>query len=74
MENNQAVSVSVPVFGLLGLVLVILKLTGTQPVADWSWWIVTMPFWFGIVIFIAFFILFAMFAIGVAILAALFGR
>lgn len=33
----------VNVFGLLGLLFVGLKLTGF---IDWSWWFVTMPFWF----------------------------
>jgi hypothetical protein len=36
-------------FMWLGLLFVILKLTG---VIDWSWWFVTMPFWGGAVFFI----------------------
>ena len=32
--------------GLLGIVFIVLKLTNT---ILWSWWIVTMPFWIGIV-------------------------
>lgn len=31
-------------FGLLGVVFVTLKLC---KVIDWSWWIVTLPFWGG---------------------------
>jgi len=33
--------------GLLGLIFVVLKLTG---VINWSWWWVTLPFWGGAVI------------------------
>ena len=37
-------SSGIGVFGLLGVSFVVLKLTGY---IDWSWWFVTMPFWFG---------------------------
>lgn len=33
--------------GLLGVVLVTLKLLGITVVASWSWWWVTAPFWGG---------------------------
>lgn len=36
--------------GLLALVFIVLKLTGT---IDWSWWWVTSPLWGGIVIVMA---------------------
>jgi hypothetical protein len=36
--------------GLLGVAFVVLKLTG---VIDWSWWLVTLPFWFGLAILLA---------------------
>lgn len=35
------------IFGLLGIVFVVLKLTH---VIDWSWWWVTFPFWGGLVL------------------------
>lgn len=45
---------NISVISLLGVVFVTLKLVG---VIDWSWWFVTMPFWFGFAIFfIIFFI------------------
>lgn len=51
MSNAKAnVTVNFPIFGAIGLILVILKLGGVAPVAAWSWWLVTMPFWIGIVI------------------------
>lgn len=31
-------------FGLLGIVFIVLKLTGF---IDWSWWLVTLPLWGG---------------------------
>jgi len=40
MSSNGGVGVA----GILGVVFVTLKLTG---VVDWSWWIVTLPFWGG---------------------------
>jgi hypothetical protein len=35
--------------GLAGVVAVILKLSGVAPVAGWSWWVVTAPWWVGLV-------------------------
>jgi phosphoglycerol transferase MdoB-like AlkP superfamily enzyme len=32
---------------LLGITFIVLKLTG---VIDWSWWLVTLPFWGGIAV------------------------
>lgn len=31
--------------GIVGIVFVVLKLLGVEPVAHWSWWLVTAPFW-----------------------------
>lgn len=47
MSNTASASASASsgglgAFGLLGVVFVVLKLTG---VIDWSWWWVTAPFW-----------------------------
>ena len=39
------------VFGALGMVFVILKLVG---VIDWSWWLVTLPFWGGLALLLVF--------------------
>lgn len=35
------------IFGICGIVLVVLKLVGVQPVAVWSWFWVLAPFWIG---------------------------
>ena len=42
--SNQTSSSGLGVVGLLGIVFVVLKLTGF---IDWSWWLVTLPFWGG---------------------------
>lgn len=47
MANSNSSSGGVGVFGLLGVAFVVLKLTG---VINWSWWLVTLPFWGGLVI------------------------
>lgn len=47
---NKAVSSGVNLTGLLGVVFVVLKLTGT---ISWSWWWVTLPFWGGTVLAVA---------------------
>lgn len=75
MSNAKTnVTVSFPIFGAIGLVLVILKLAGVAPVAAWSWWLVTLPFWFGIVLFVVALAVMAIVALFVFILAAIFGR
>lgn len=71
MSNAKtSVNISFPIFGAIGLILVILKLAGVEPVSDWSWWLVTLPFWFGIAVVAAFAA--AMLAFG-AIAAAIVG-
>lgn len=47
------------ILGLLGIVFVVLKLTG---VIAWSWWLVTLPFWGGLALAIALFLGVAIFA------------
>ena len=46
MSNNNN-SGGIGVIGLLGVAFVVLKLCG---VINWSWWIVTLPFWGGLVL------------------------
>lgn len=50
MGNSSSSSSSeVGVIGLLGVAFVVLKLTGF---INWSWWLVTLPFWGGFAIII----------------------
>lgn len=75
MSNTKTnVTLSLPIFGVIGLILVILKLGGVAPVAAWSWWLVTMPFWLGFAIFLAALVVFGIIALVVFLLAAIFGR
>lgn len=30
---------------VVGVVFIVLKLCGVQPIASWSWWWVTLPIW-----------------------------
>lgn len=53
-NNNQPTTVSLNVAGLLGVAFVILKLCG---VIDWSWWLVTLPFWGGLAIALVIFVI-----------------
>ena len=75
MSNTKTnVTLSLPIFGVIGLILVILKLGGVAPVAAWSWWLVTLPFWFGIALFAVVLAVMVIIALFVFILAAIFGR
>lgn len=75
MSNAKTnVTVSFPIFGAIGLILVILKLAGVAPVAAWSWWLVTLPFWIGIVLFVVALAVMAIIVLFVVALAAIFGR
>ena len=47
-EKSTSYNGGVGVMGLLGVVFVTMKLIGIEPVASWSWWWVTAPFWGGI--------------------------
>lgn len=42
MKATETSSTSFPIFGILGLIFITLKLTGH---ITWSWWWVLAPFW-----------------------------
>lgn len=42
MQNSSSSNSSIGFFSLLGIVFIVLKLTGY---IDWSWWIVLSPIW-----------------------------
>lgn len=52
-KATASASSSFPIFGLLGVVFVTLKLLG---IINWSWWWVTAPFWAPIAIVVAIFL------------------
>jgi hypothetical protein len=57
MSNSKNVTVNFPIFGILGLIFITLKLTGH---ITWSWLWVLAPFWIpisiGLLIFLIVFI------------------
>ena len=52
--------------GLLGIVFIVLKLCG---VINWSWWLVTLPLWGGLVLAVGIFLLALLFAIVFAVVS-----
>jgi len=42
---TQAARSSFPVFGVLGLIFIVMKTMGWGMVAQWSWWLVLLPFY-----------------------------
>ncbi len=61
-NNSSASSGGIGALGLLGIIFVLLKLFGLTAVATWSWWLVTLPLWFGIAVLIAIVVIGALFA------------
>lgn len=76
MSDSKTTTVNTggSLFGVLGLILVILKLAGVQPVADWSWWLVTLPFWFGLAVVLVFLVVMGVVAAIIFAGKALLGR
>ena len=60
MSNKKGTSSAggISTLGMLGVAFVVMKLTGY---IDWSWWYVTMPFWGGIALVIAGFLIFILY-------------
>ena len=56
---------------VIGIVFVALKLTGTGPVAGWSWWWVFSPFWLPVALG---FTIIVLAAVGFAVFNAVRGR
>lgn len=63
-NSSSASSGGIGVFGLLGIVFVVLKLTH---VINWSWWWVTAPFWGGFALFAIIFLIVGAIALIVAV-------
>lgn len=54
MSNSKNVTVNFPIFGILGLIFITLKLTGH---ITWSWMWVLSPFWIPIAMVLAIFLI-----------------
>jgi len=63
MSDKNSSSSGIGVFGLLGIVFVTLKLLGITEVAQWSWWLVTIPFWGGLAFIMAIFAIIFLFSV-----------
>lgn len=60
MSNQKNVSVNFPIFGILGLIFITLKLTGH---ITWSWLWVLSPFWVPLGLAVLIFLIVFLFAI-----------
>ena len=45
MSSSSSKSGGVGCLTVIGIVFVVLKILAVEPVARWSWWWVTCPFW-----------------------------
>ena len=59
--SNENVKVNLPVFTILGIIFITLKLMGY---INWSWWYVLMPFWIPIAFGLLVIILMVLFGLG----------
>ena len=53
--SSSSSSSGIGLFGLLGVAFIVLKLMGY---IDWSWWLVTAPFWCPIVLVLIFIVVY----------------
>ena len=58
MENEKTKSRGIGCLTVVGIVFVVLKLLGIQPVAAWSWVWVLAPFWIPIAITLVLIVIF----------------
>ena len=70
-DSNSSISGGVGVLGLLGVILVTLKLC---EVINWSWWWVTAPFWGGFALMLVLAFGGLLLAGVVMVIAAIFGK
>ena len=67
MENqNVFVNRGVSTLGLLGVAFVVMRIMG---IINWSWWLVTLPFWGGLALFIAIIIILIVLGLIIAFIA-----
>lgn len=44
-HGKMTSSGSLDVLDVVGIILIVLKIIGVEPVVGWSWWAVLMPLW-----------------------------
>lgn len=76
MSNQQRTNINIyfPFLTLLGVLLIILKLGSVMPVAAWSWWIITLPFWITFALALAWFVIGVIIILCATIIAYLLDR
>jgi hypothetical protein len=72
--KSVSINIGGPLMGLLGVVLVVLKLANYPPVGDWSWWAVTAPFWVPFVLIVTVFVVLGVMIALAALIAAWLDR
>jgi hypothetical protein len=63
----------ISLFGLLGILFIVLKLIGVTEVATWSWFWVLSPLWIGLAVSLTVLVGMLLFVLLVALFAAIFG-
>lgn len=59
-RNNMSI------LGVIGIIFVVLKLLGLGAVAAWSWWLVLLPFYGGLLLFVIFALVTALVSVGLS--------
>lgn len=66
-EQNQTQGGGMSAIGVLGIIFVCCKIFEVEPITTWSWWLVTAPFWGGVVLFLTLLALGALFVVAKAL-------
>lgn len=67
-DKKRTYSINFGFMNTIGIVFIILKLLGVEPVNSWSWIWVLCPFWLQFAIVVGILLLFGLCAVAVAIL------
>lgn len=55
-HDKKTSSGNLDVLDVVGIILIVLKIIGVEPVVGWSWWVVLSPLWIyvGVLVVVAF--------------------
>jgi membrane protein implicated in regulation of membrane protease activity len=70
-EKTVYVRSGTSALSILGIIFVLCKIFAIGPIAAWSWWLVLLPFYIGILFVLCFFGFFVLMAIGAGAVYAL---
>lgn len=74
MSEGRTITYNPGWVGLLGVIFVLCKIFEYGPIAQWSWWLVLLPFYVGILIILGVLAIGALGAGGVFGIAALYDK